>query len=118
LLKHTSMDPISEIVHTQLLGLLGEYLAIGGMREAVRCWQQTKDTLGCPRFHHSILSAYRQDFGKYARRLQIKYVELLFEHIPLQLGQRFKYTTIEGEFRKRELAPALDLLITAGVAQK
>ena len=118
LLAHTGMDPISDIVHTKLLSILGEYLAIGGMPEAVRCWQKTKDTLGCPRFHKSIVSAYRQDFGKYAKRLQIKYVELLFEHIPLQLGQRFKYTVIEGEFRKRELAPALDLLVTAGVAQK
>ncbi len=118
LFMHTSMNPISDIVHNKLLGLLGEYLAIGGMPQAVKCWQETKDTLECPRFHTSILSAYRQDFGKYAKRVQIKYVELLFEHIPLQLGQRFKYTVIEGEFRKRELAPALDLLVTAGVAQK
>lgn len=118
LLAHTSMDPMSEVIHTKLLGILGEYLAIGGMPEAVRCWQKAKDTLACPKFHKSILTAYRQDFGKYARKLQVRYVELLFEHIPLQLGQKFKYTVIEGEFRKRELAPALDLLVTAGVAQK
>lgn len=118
LLKHINMEPISDIVHNQLLKLLGEYFAIGGMPEAVRCWQETKDVLGCPKIHKSILSTYRQDFGKYAKRLQVKYVELLFEHIPLQLGQKFKYTAIEGDFRKRELAPALDLLVTAGVAQK
>lgn len=68
--------------------------------------------------HAAFLTTYRQGFGKYARNLQVKYVELLFGHIPLQLGQKFKYTDIEGEFRKRELAPALDLLVTAGVAQK
>lgn len=118
LFEHTDMTPISDIVHNKSLALLGEYLAIGGMPQAVKCWRETKDTLSCPRFHQSILSAYRQDFGKYARRLQIKYVELIFEQIPLQLCQRFKYTIVEGEFRKRELAPALDLLTTAGVAQK
>ena len=118
LLGHISMNPINDIVHNKLLSMLGEYLAIGGMPQAVKCWQETKDTLGCPRFHKSILSAYRQDFGKYATRFQVKYVELIFENIPIQLGQRFKYTTIDGEFRKRELAPALDLLVTAGVAQK
>ena len=118
LLRHISLDPTSDVIHNKLLQVLGEYLAIGGMPEAVRCWQATKDVLGCPRFHKSILSTYQQDFGKYAKRLQVKYVELLFEHIPLQLGQKFKYTAIEGEFRKRELAPALDLLVTAGIAQK
>jgi len=118
LFEHTSMNPISDIAHQQLLQVLGEYLAIGGMPEAVKCWQETKDVLKCPKIHKSILSTYRQDFGKYARKLQMKYVELIFEHIPLQLGQKFKYTAIEGEFRKRELAPALDLLVTAGVAQK
>jgi predicted AAA+ superfamily ATPase len=112
------MNSISDIVHQQLLQVLGEYLAIGGMPEAVKCWQETKDVLKCPKIHKSILSTYRQDFAKYARKLQIKYIELIFEHIPLQLGQKFKYTAIEGEFRKRELAPALDLLVTAGVAQK
>src|SRR5258708_6599795 len=96
LLNHTSMNPISDIVHNKLLSLLGEYLAIGGMPEAVKCWQETRDVLGCPKIHKSILSTYRQDFGKYAKRLQVKYVELLFEHIPLQLGQKFKYTAIEG----------------------
>ncbi len=118
ILTNTSMKVVSEVIHNKLLGLVGEYLAIGGMPQAVNCWQEIKDPLKCPDFHRSILSAYRQDFGKYAKRLQIKYVELIFENIPLQLGQPFKYTAIEGEFRKRELAPALDLLVTAGVAQK
>ncbi len=118
LFKHVNTNPISDIVHQQLLQVLGEYLAIGGMPEAVKCWQETKDVLKCPKIHKSILSTYRQDFGKYTRKLQVKYVELIFQYIPMQLGQKFKYTVIEGEFRKRELAPALDLLVTAGVAQK
>ena len=36
----------------------------------------------------------------------------------MQLGRKFKYNLIEGEYRKRELSPALDLLVTAGVAHK
>ena len=65
-----------------------------------------------------LLNAYRQDFAKYARKLQIKYVELMFNHIPTQLGRKFKYSLIEGDYRKRELAPALELVVTAGVAHK
>jgi len=118
IVTNTSMKVASDVIHNKLLGLVGEYLAIGGMPQAVHCWQEVKDPLKCPDFHRSILATYRQDFGKYAKRLQIKYVELIFENIPLQLGQQFKYRMIEGEFRKRELAPASDLLVTAGVAQK
>ncbi len=65
-----------------------------------------------------LLDTYRQDFAKYARKLQVKYVELLFEHIPVQLGRKFKYSLIEGDYRKRELAPAMDLLVAAGIAHK
>jgi predicted AAA+ superfamily ATPase len=34
------------------------------------------------------------------------------------LGKKFKYSDIDGEFRKRELAPCLDLLEMAGIAHK
>jgi uncharacterized protein len=39
----------------------------------------------------------------------------LFNEIPRQLGNKFKYSKSEGEYRKRELAPCLELLATAGV---
>lgn len=116
--SHVLEKEMSVIIHKKLLGLLGEYIAIGGMPQAVQVWQETKDPRQCSRIHHAILDTYRQDFGKYAKKLQIKYVELLFEQIPLQLGKKFKYSLIEGEYRKRELAPALDLLVTAGIAHK
>ena len=81
-------------------------------------WVNKKNPLDCAKILNTLLSAYRQDFSKYARKLQIKYVELLFEQIPIQLGKKFKYSLIDGDYRKRELAPALDLLVTAGIAQK
>jgi predicted AAA+ superfamily ATPase len=93
LLNHTTMNPISDIVHNKLLSLLGEYLAIGGMPQAVKCWQENKDVLGCPRFQRSILSAYRQDFGKYATRHQVKYVELLFQNIPKKSPYGIRFST-------------------------
>ncbi len=109
---------MSEVANNRLLELLGEYGAIGGMPEAVQVWKNTKDPYRCSRVHHALLDTYRQDFSKYAKTLQIKYVELVFKNIPTQMGEKFKYSLIEGEYRKRELAPALDLLVTAGVVHK
>ena len=77
---------------------------------------ETKDASRCFALHHALIDTYRQDFGKYAKKFQIKYVDLMFNTIPQQLGKKFKYSNIEGDYRKRELAPSLDLLVTAGVA--
>jgi len=118
IINHSPEQDISQMVHNKLLGLLGEYLALGGMPRSVQRWIDKKDPLGCAKVHSMLLDDYRQDFAKYARKLQIKYVELLFTHIPMQLGRKFKYSLIDGDYRKRELAPALDLLVTAGVAHK
>ena len=65
-----------------------------------------------------MIDTYRQDFNKYAKKHEIKYVSLLFHEIPRHIGKKFKFSNIPGEFRKRELYPALDLLETAGIIHK
>lgn len=109
---------VSESVHNKILEFLGHYLAVGGMPEAAQTWFTQQDPAAVSRVHHQLLDAYRQDFGKYAKKHQIKYVDQIFKAVPEQLGGKFKYARIEGEFRKRELAPALELLQTAGVVHK
>lgn len=118
ILAHNVDKPMSDVIHVRILDLVGEYLAFGGMPAVLNCWQELRDALRCSKIHASLLAAYRQDFGKYARKLQIKYLELLFNQIPLQLGKKFRYGVVEGGYRKRELAPALDLLVTAGIAHQ
>jgi len=118
IITHNHREEMSQIAHSKLLGLLAEYLVFGGMPQSIEQWKRTKDPLSCGKIHSMLLDFYRQDFSKYARTKQIKYVASLFQNIPIQLGKTFKYSSIEGEYRKRELAPALDLLVTAGVAHK
>lgn len=118
LLTNIIENPISSPVHKKLLSLLGEYLAIGGMPEAVARWRETRDPRPCIEVHQALIDTYRQDFNKYAQKFQIKYLEILFNAIPRQLGTKFKYSAIEGEYRKRELSPCIDLLTTAGIVHK
>ncbi len=106
------------LAHSTLLDAIGKYLALGGMPQVVSCWQETQDPLLCTKLQSRILQGYRKDFGKYAKTNQIKYVDVVFNAIPLQLGKKFMYAKIEGSYRKRELAPALELLVTAGIAHK
>ncbi len=106
---------LSDVIHRKLLLLFGEYCAIGGMPEVVIRWRETKNPLLCFEIHHTLIDTYKQDFGKYAEKFQIKYLATLFNAIPRFWGTKFKYSAIEGEYRKRELSPCLDLLVTAGV---
>lgn len=118
ILTQDMSSPFSEPVHQKLLALIGHYLAIGGMPEVVDRWKDTQDPFDCAKVQQRLPSTYRQDFAKYAKEHQIKAVALVFSHIPRQLGQKFKFNLIEGDYRKRELAPCLDLLTTAGVAHQ
>jgi predicted AAA+ superfamily ATPase len=112
---HKPEKQLNEAIHHKALKRVGEYMAIGGMPEAVKIWRDTQDYKQCLAIHHDILTAYRQDFGKYAKDSQIKYIEHLFAQVPYQLGSGFAYSKVEGEFRKRELAPCLQLLQKAKV---
>lgn len=118
-IKNQEIDkPISNIAHERLLKLIGDYLAIGGMPEAVRAWVEEHDINKCFKVQQTLINSYKQDFNKYAKKSQIKYLDILFDHIPRQLGRKFKYSSVEGDYRKRELAPCIDLLVTAGIINK
>lgn len=118
ILSHPKEESVTEPIHNKILSILGEYIAIGGMPGVVQCWIETKDPSRCFALHHALIDTYRQDFVKYAKKNQIQYVDIVFNNIPQQLCKKFKFSKIEGDYRKRELSPGLDLLVTAGVIHK
>jgi uncharacterized protein len=118
ILQHGPDKSIGQPMHDIYFNEFARYCAIGGMPKVVQHWIDHKDPVSIQRIHATILNMYRKDFEKYARVHQIKYVEKIFDQIPAQLGQKFKYSIVEGDFRKRELAPALDLLVRACIAEK
>ena len=117
-LSHEKGVPMGDAIHSKLLDLVGRYLSIGGMPEAIVKWIETKNPLESFKVHHQLADTYRQDFQKYAKKFQIKYLDTLFNQIPRHIGKQFKYSEIHGEYKKRELAPCLDLLCLANVVHK
>ncbi len=111
------IDAMNEAVHEKLVNLVGVYLAIGGMPAAINQWIRTRGSRDVKIIHSELIYAYEQDFGKYAKKHQIKYLNLLFLKAIEQLAQKFMYARI-GEYQKRELAPALELLEKAGLIYK
>ncbi len=115
ILSHPPGLALQEAVHKKILDLVGEYLSIGGMPEAVARWVRTQDPTSALHVLQQIAATYRQDFEKYARKAQVKYLEQLFRQVPHFVGKEFSYREIHGEYRKRELAPALELLERANI---
>lgn len=116
IISHDIKTPMSETIHTMLLERLSEYLAIGGMPKVVEFWINKKPR-ECLKMQSTIIDSYRQDFGEYAKKNQVKYLEEIFNNVPVQLGSKFKYSNI-GEYRKRELEPCVNLLEMAKVINK
>ena len=63
-----------------------------------------------------ILTAYRDDFSKYAKQNQIEHVNTLFDFIPTQLGKKFKFSRMDGDISTYALKQAFYLLVKAGIA--
>ena len=114
-LNHPIGVAMGSPIHTMILARVGEYLSIGGMPESVARWVQTKDPAPSLQVLQQIAATYRQDFEKYARKSQVKYLEQIFRQIPHLVGREFSYSEIHGEYRKRELAPSLELLERANI---
>jgi hypothetical protein len=107
-------EVLAEVVHDNALRLLSEYFIVGGFPEVVAQWVSDPQPLEIHEKLSNITDTYRKDFEKYAKTNQLKYLNLLMQHIPLQLGGKFKFHGI-GEYRKRELEPCLELLEKAHI---
>lgn len=103
------------IIHEELLKLIREYVALGGMPAVVSGYLQTKSLLQVQDLQTDILSTYRRDFGKYAKKIDHKYLALLFEKAPGLVGSWFKYNKVDPDVSSREIKRALHLLCQAGL---
>lgn len=115
ILQHPFPQAVPEPIHQKWLGYVAEYIAIGGMPEVVKSWQDNHDIDSCGEIQYGIIESYRLDFEKYCKKHEIKYVSQIFDQVPRELGKQFRFSKLPGEYRKRDLAPCFDLLNKAMV---
>ena len=106
--------PVFDELHKKILDLVGFYLAVGGMPAAINKWLDHNRSRAVKEAHADIVATYVGDFNTYAKKHQQKYLSLVFNKAMQQLSKQFKYARI-GEYKKRELEPALHLLEMAGI---
>lgn len=111
----TIEKPISPAFHEKLLTLARDYTLVGGMPAAVSQYLISHDYAMAHHQQTVILSTYRDDFGKYAKTSDHKYLQKVFSQAPAIAGQQIQYSKIDPEFRSRDLKRAIHELSYAGV---
>ncbi len=113
-----NLKDLAQGLHNKLIDLVRKYFIIGGMPAVVQEYIRTGDILKCQKIQHSIIETYQDDFSKYARKSQYKYVGKVFRSIPSMVGQKLVYTNIDKAIKSRDLKAAFELLETAGIIYK
>lgn len=118
MLLETPFEPLAPPIHNQLIQEVRNYTLLGGMPEVVASFLEDENLERCQNIQTDLLETYRKDFHKYAKKHQVKYLEKVFDAVPMQLGNKFKYSGVSNEIKSRELGDALDLLEMAGILYK
>lgn len=108
-------DTIPSEIHERLLGLVREYMNVGGMPMVVERYLSTQSLRDCQNYQTLILRTFNDDFAKYAPSKNHKYLQLVFNKAPGMVGKQIKYSTISSEVQSVYLKGAIDDLRKAGV---
>lgn len=100
---------------SQLTELLQKYFFIGGMPEAIRTYIETNSMKEVRHVHSSIMQTYKNDFGKYASRSELKRLDILFERLPSFFGKKVKYSAINPDEETRNVKKSLELFRKARI---
>jgi predicted AAA+ superfamily ATPase len=117
-----SMDwAVLKTFKTRLIHLLRQYYYIGGMPEAVLSFREQNDFTKIRAIHKRILTAYENDFSKYAPNEIIPRIRMLWNSIPAQLAKenkKFIYKAVKPGSRAKDYELALSWLVDCGLVHK
>ncbi|RQD66696.1 MAG: ATP-binding protein [Desulfonatronovibrio sp. MSAO_Bac4] len=118
ILNYEPGQPIGEVIHKRLLGLLRSYYFVGGMPEAVSVFSKTKSYKQVRNVHNSIIETYLEDFPKYTGSRNLNRMRRVFHFIARNVGKKIKYSNISPEDQSSTLKRDIDLLSMARVIGK
>lgn len=108
-------NPLFEALHGKLVETFRSYLMVGGMPEAVTQWVETGDYLKCQQVQDDIMLAYEDDFSKYETKADPMLLRQTLRSVALQIGSKFVFSQVQGNYRSEKIKAALELLKDAGL---
>lgn len=81
------------------MGLLREFCVVGGLPEAVAKYASHRDFTEVGQVQQGIVATYRDDFNKYSHGKLTRSIQMVFDQLPIVVGQKFKYSQISRDHR-------------------
>lgn len=107
--------PIANEMHAALIREFRSFLLVGGMPASVDAWVKTRDFSACQDEQNDIQQSYFDDFAKYSDQVDTQLLRNTLASVIMQVGQKFVYSKVEGNYRPEEVKLALSLLKDAGI---
>lgn len=112
------IEPLPEIIFNKLGEYYRQYMAVGGMPEAVNSFLSNASMDDVDKCLDYILSAYSRDFSKHAQGKDVPKILSIWDSIPSQLAKenrKFVFKLVRPGARAREYEDALLWLNSAGM---
>jgi uncharacterized protein len=110
--------PIEAPFHRRFLELFRTYQVIGGMPAVVDAYSARRDLSECQKILDALLATFRDDFGKYRKRVPAVRMAETFKAAALQAGSKFMYAAVSPDASHHEAKRSLELLEQAGLVFK
>ncbi len=117
----SKVEPIPELIFSQLTDLYRAYFITGGMPEAVSYYLDTRNIEQTDRVLDNIVKAYPLDFFKYIDSKDIPRVHKVWNNLHEQLAKenkKFKYSLIDNSARARDFENAIEWLCLSGLVHR
>lgn len=112
-------EKIPDAVHDKLIGLLADYMAVGGMPQAVKEFLENKSFVPVRKVHEILTSTFKDDFAKYSHEAGAEYLTAVWDRVPFEIGSRIKYSAIGGlQSRSQYISKAFDVLHSAMLIER
>lgn len=108
-------DETPESIHDKATRAVQEYCVLGGMPAVIDEYIAKKSYMSAQDMQNILLTTYQNDFGKYSGGSMLNYCQLIFNKSAALVAKQFKYTHVSSDIQSRELKPALQRLIQAGI---
>ena len=105
--------PIGEITHDKAMEWYDRYAMVGGMPAPVAEDVERGDPRQCRRLQADLMTAFRDDFAKYVKRLDPGILDSTLLSVTAQLGGKFVYARVGEGVKQHQAKRSLELLAQA-----
>lgn len=113
--KASPEHPLMDAFYNKLVEAFRSFILVGGMPEAVSIFAATGSYRKSGAVVSSIIQGYQDDFSKYAKKVDPTLLRQTLLSVARQIGDKFVYSHVEGNYRSYEVKKALEMLCDAGL---